>query len=349
MISLNILTKKVAANLVSLRQGETKFFEKAYFLETTENLLKQLVNSPAKFVLFGIKEDIGVRANLGKPGSKNTWDYVLKSILNTQHNDFNNGSNLLILGALEFPEIYEELNKKDFSNPSTLNYFRKAVEFIDTQVTQLIFQIVESGKIPIIIGGGHNNAYGNIKGYSSGLKSKINVINLDAHADFRELEGRHSGNGFSYAFEEGFLDRYYILGLHENYNSQYIWDKIKSVNSRVKFSTFDAMKVREETNFKDECLKALDFISEKPFGIEIDCDAIEDLYSSAMTPSGFSVSEARAFINMFAMHQNSLYMHLCEAGVTDGVDKSNDQQGKLLAYFVTDFLKAKSKKGLTIA
>jgi formiminoglutamase len=33
------------------------------------------------------------------------------------------------------------------------------------------------------------------------------------------LEGRHSGNGFSYAYEEGFLKIFYF-GLHENYTSK---------------------------------------------------------------------------------------------------------------------------------
>jgi arginase family enzyme len=38
----------------------------------------------------------------------------------------------------------------------------------------------------------------------------VNAINFDAHSDFRILEGRHSGNGFSYAYEEGF-QKYFIL------------------------------------------------------------------------------------------------------------------------------------------
>jgi formiminoglutamase len=57
---------------------------------------------------------------------------------------------------------------------------------------------------------GHNNAYGCIKGAAKGLYKagiiplvQINAINLDAHADFRPLEGRHSGNAFRYADEDG--------------------------------------------------------------------------------------------------------------------------------------------------
>ena len=33
----------------------------------------------------------------------------------------------------------------------------------------LVNQIVRAGKIPVIIGGGHNNAYGNIKGSALAL------------------------------------------------------------------------------------------------------------------------------------------------------------------------------------
>jgi formiminoglutamase len=38
------------------------------------------------------------------------------------------------------------------------------VKKIDKDVSHIIFNIIKLGKIPIIIGGGHNNAYGNIKG-----------------------------------------------------------------------------------------------------------------------------------------------------------------------------------------
>jgi formiminoglutamase len=39
----------------------------------------------------------------------------------------------------------------------------------------------------------------------------VNAINFDAHSDFRILEGRHSGNGFSYAYEEGFLKKIFFF------------------------------------------------------------------------------------------------------------------------------------------
>ena len=75
---------------------------------------------------------------------------------------------------------------------------------IDKEVSHVICNIIKQAKIPIIIGGGHNNSYGNIKGLALSKGKPVNAINFDAHTDFRIMEGRHSGNGFTYAFEDGF-------------------------------------------------------------------------------------------------------------------------------------------------
>lgn len=339
--SFNILTRQQADKLISLRDGETKLVENALFLTNGDLLETQLEElTAAKFVLFGINDDIGVQANRGKPGAKNTWNFALKSLLNTQQNQFNDASKLLILGNFEFPSLYENL-KEDLSDPSILADYRKSVEYIDKQVTQLMYAIKRTGKTPIVIGGGHNNAYGTIKGTSQALNSKINAINLDAHADLRALEGRHSGNGFSYTLEEGYLDRYYMLGLQENYNSEFIWNKIQA-SEKLEYSSFEAIKVRQETTFEVECKRGLEFVAVGSFGIELDCDAIESIFSSAATPSGFSVSETRRFIHMCASHKNAQYIHICEASTYDEEKMASEQTGKLLAFFITDFVKAQN-------
>ena len=49
----------------------------------------------------------------------------------------------------------------------------------------------------------------------------MDVVNLDPHADCRNVaEGRHSGNGFSTAFGEGLIRKYFLCGYHNRYNSQ---------------------------------------------------------------------------------------------------------------------------------
>ncbi len=48
--------------------------------------LEELEKTSAKFVIFGIPEDIGVRANYGKAGTSNAWQEFLKAFLNVQEN-----------------------------------------------------------------------------------------------------------------------------------------------------------------------------------------------------------------------------------------------------------------------
>jgi formiminoglutamase len=217
------------------------------------------------------------------------------------------------------------------------------VERIDKEVVHVITSIFKCGKTPIIIGGGHNNAYGNIKGTALGLGKPINAVNFDAHSDFRILEGRHSGNGFSYAYEEGFLKKYFIFGLHENYTSKNVLDILKKMEDRVHYNTYDEIKVRQQKNFQQELNTAYDFIKNDSYGIEIDLDALPNIASSAMTMSGFSIEELRQFVSFFGKNKNAAYLHICEGAPDLGEEKNNHLIGKLIGYLVTDFIKSRKE------
>lgn len=338
MNNLQIINSETLERVTNKRSGETKLFEHAKFISNLSDLPSMLADTEVKFVLFGIKEDIGVLANNGQPGAKNTWDVALKSLLNLQSNQFTNPSNVLILGHLDFSELYDALSA--IKSDQLQHTYRTYVEKIDHCVTQLVCTIVKAGKIPILIGGGHNNAYGAIKGSALALDSKINTLNFDAHTDLRALEGRHSGNGFSYAIHEGYLERYFIFGMHENYTSKEILKYIEASKSNIQFNTFEDLIVRKKTSFKKASKNAMAFISASKFGIEIDCDAIQNIPSSAQTPSGFSVNQTRQFVHYFGTHPNATYLHICEAAT--GNESSDTQTGKLLSYLITDFMNARN-------
>lgn len=336
---LHLYTSEDLNALISKRKGETKFGEKVETLSSAENLVENLKKSAAKYVLFGIPEDIGIRANRGKAGATSAWKAALSAVLNTQENAFNKGKRMLVLGHLDFSELQKTAKKL---NPKAVDYYEQLSELvakIDHEVTHLVFQIVKAGKKPIIVGGGHNNAYGNIKGTSLGKSEAINVVNFDAHTDFRSLEGRHSGNGFSYAFKQFFLDKYFMFGLHENYTSKKIFKTINEYPERIQYNTFESIKIRQEQGFVFQMNRALQFIENRPFGVEIDCDSIENVPSSAMTPSGFSVNKARSFASFFGKHKNAAYLHLCEAAPNPENADEMYRVGKLLSYLMTDFMR----------
>lgn len=336
MKNLVLLSKKDRDLIVNSRKGESKFGEHIRLIHNLNNIYEAITNLDVDYIIFGIAEDIGVQANLGQPGTRKVWESTITALLNMQSNAYTNAKRIAVLGHLNYTEEHNTLNEIDQTKKKSLTQIRSMVEKIDSDVTYLVACIVKAGKIPIIIGGGHNNSYGNIKGTSLALNNKINVINLDAHTDFRPEEGRHSGNGFSYAFAEGFLKRYFIFGLHENYTSARIYKTIKKLKN-IKFNTYESIEIRNELDFKDQLNYASDFISKEAFGIELDCDAIENMPSSAMTPSGFSMKQARQYINFFGQNSNVKYLHICEASP---IKKTQQNIGKAIAYLITDFIRA---------
>lgn len=321
MDSLKIYSQADVMAFVNLRTGEQKLGESVQ----TINDLEELSSSSAKFVLLGIPEDMGVRANHGIGGAKSAWQASLKSLLNIQNNLFLQGENILVLGHVALMEPEDQ----------SVDGLRKKVAEIDLLVYPLIAKIVAAGKIPIVVGGGHNNAAPLIWGTSLAYKQAINVVNIDAHADLRNpAEGRHSGNGFSYALQEGFLNQYRIFGLHQNYVNQALPAQI-AANQNLQVCYFE------------ELLKSLSSIPANwtaftadlpdPCALEIDLDSIENVLSSALSPSGFTLNDIRSIL--LSNTKKYSYLHLCE-GATSLADGRTDQStGKTIAYLITDFIK----------
>src|SRR5690554_4180386 len=336
------LSQEELHQTTGLRKGETKFGKRMLTVPEGVSVEKFLKESDAEFVLFGIPEDVGVKANFGRVGTASAYHNTLKSLVNIQHNRFSKGYNLIVLGHIDTATYQEKAKNLNPDNKEDLKELRNLVSLIDKEVTHLVSVIVKNGKIPIAVGGGHNNSYGMIKGTALAKAHPINAINFDAHTDFRALEGRHSGNGFSYAYEEGFLDKYFIFGMHENYTSKGIFQKIRETGGRVQYNTYEQMAIRKEKSFSKELNLALEFVATTNFGIEIDMDSVENMPSSAMTLSGFSAEKLRSFLHLLALSPQVSYLHICEAAPDLADQKNPNLIGKLIAYLITDFIKAKN-------
>jgi formiminoglutamase len=59
-----------------------------------------------------------------------------------------------------------------------------------------------------------------------------------------------------------------------------------------------------------------------------------------MTTSGFSVEEVRHFVHYFGKSPNAAYLHICEGAPELADPKNSHLIGKLIAYLITDFVKA---------
>jgi len=313
------------------RWGEEKFGEVVGLV----NDWQELKEHPAKYVILGIPEDIGVRANYGRKGTVEAWKSCLSVLCNIQANSYTLKNDTVILGEIECTEENGEAIALEAEDPFFPTKIGSLVKQIDDKVSQTIEQIVSLDKIPIVIGGGHNNSYGNLKGSSQALSKSLNCVNLDAHSDFRTLEHRHSGNGFSYAYEENFLSKYYILGLQTNYNSASVLEKIKEFEEDVQFSTYASI-VDDPSSFSKQLKTAYQHIQKAPFGVELDLDTIAGMGASAQSPSGISLAQARAYVRFFATKKNATYFHFCEGAPKYEIFPN--QVGKTLAYLISDVI-----------
>ncbi len=337
--------KEDILQLTHIRRFETKLGERVQTLPENDNLETALAASSAKYVVFGIPEDIGVKANNGKGGADSAWMPFLSSFLNIQSNDFLSGDEILILGHFDFVALQVLIENNASNDEEKLVAYRHAVNGIDDQVENLVKIITSLKKIPVIIGGGHNNAYPAIKGAAKGLYkaeliplAQINCVNLDAHADYRPMEGRHSGNPFRYAEEDGYLGKYCVIGLHENYLQQNVWVDMVN-NPFIDCITYEDIFILEKRNFIQAVAHATGFTEETFAGVELDLDSIQDVLTSASSPSGVSVLNARQYMSFVATDSKVAYVHICEGATKLSTGDINSSTGKLISYLVSDFVK----------
>lgn len=348
MNHLKIYNKQDILYLTKIRRFETKVGERVEIISNASDIPASLAASSARYVLLGIPEDLGPKGNLSNGETDTLWVPFLQSFLNVQSNDFFDGGEILLLGHFDFGDIQYLIDTTAKSEEEKIEAYRHAVNTIDDEVEHLVKMITEAKKIPIAVGGGHNNSYPLIKGAAKGWHkagalqlAQINCINLDTQAVYRPVEGRHSGNALRYAEEDGYLQKYCVVGLHENYIPQNVWMDIVN-NPFIDCITFEDIFVHEKRTFMQAVSHATGFTEDTMTGIDIDLDSIQNTLSNAMTPVGISPNHARQYISFAAADTKAAYLHICEGATRLADGKSDASSGKLTAYLVSDFVKGQN-------
>ena len=116
MFPLVIYDKNHISKLVKVRSDETRLGECVQTIDPKLDVATQLEKSTAKYVLLGLPEDIGVRANYGRGGAYSAWQPTLTTLLNTQSNQYLVGSEILVLGHIDFTSAMLKYKDADFSD-----------------------------------------------------------------------------------------------------------------------------------------------------------------------------------------------------------------------------------------
>jgi formiminoglutamase len=151
-------------------------------------------------VLIGFPCDEGVRRNGGRPGAARAPDAVRTLLYRLTARDVVAGVDVAGLGLLDLGNI------------------RLASDLEQAQygLGAAVADVLRAGAIPVVLGGGHETAFGHFLGYAA-ADLDVAIVNVDAHLDVRPYPaGGHSGSPFRQAMEHAPRPlrpgRYAVLG-----------------------------------------------------------------------------------------------------------------------------------------
>ncbi len=137
-------------------------------------------------VLIGFPQDEGVRRNGGRPGAAEAPRTIRHWLYRMTPWDATTGADLAQLGLLDLGDVRTA----------------GGLEASQEALGEVVGAALIAGALPVILGGGHETAYGHYLGYVR-AGWVVGIINLDAHLDVRPFSpGQgHSGSPFRQALE----------------------------------------------------------------------------------------------------------------------------------------------------
>lgn len=238
--------------------------------------LSEISEPPKKSIaLLGYACDEGVKRNQGRVGAVKGSE-VIKSSLGKFPNHLANTVLLYDAGTVICEDEDMEAAQKELSKAVTT--------------------LLEKKQFPIVLGGGHDMAYGHYHGIKNYLDSKkntqtIGIINFDAHFDLRQnTHNNNSGTPFYQiameAKKENSAFNYLCLGIRKDANDRTLFDAAKELDVKYVLSdTFQIQYLDEINTWIDAFIKNVDKVY-----VTIDLDG----FSSAYAP-GVSAPSAMGF------------------------------------------------------
>lgn len=230
-------------------------------------------SSAKSIALLGYACDAGIERNQGRPGAAH-GPAAIRRMLGRMPNHLGTEVQLTDVGDITCP---------DGNMEAAQNNLRQAVKIL-----------LGGASLPIVMGGGHDLAYGHFMGIADnkGSQARIGIINFDAHFDLRSNEhGNNSGTPF---FQIGeFLKQeerpidYLCLGIRQDANDANLYNTAASLG--VHFIERENFSMHEVTSVQMGLLAFMDHLD--GVYVSIDLDGFSSAYApgvSSPSPMGFS-------------------------------------------------------------
>jgi formiminoglutamase len=261
--------------------------------------------SKKSFSILGYACDEGVARNRGRVGAYHGPDHIKKA-----------------LGPMpnHLPQKYQLF---DLGNIVCIG---DDLEGAQKSLSETVGLILSQKSFPIVLGGGHDMAYGHFKGIRNhfGPSKKIGIINFDAHFDLRDNGGvPTSGTPFHQIATEAQTNgedfNYLCLGIRRDANPKVLFETAQQTGSkfilRPEFTLGNLKKVNKKLQ---KFLDKVDLVY-----VTLDLDGFASAYApgvSAPSPLGFNPEIVLECLNTIIASKKLTALDLAEYNPTYDID-----------------------------
>ncbi|MXV38626.1 formimidoylglutamase [Flavobacteriaceae bacterium Ap0902] len=284
-------------------------------------LIQEFPNADESFieksvVFLGFSSDEGVRRNKGRVGAANA-PQVIREMLSGIPKMDSNVSALYDYGDIEVTNNELETGR--------------------TEQIYVVEEILGKNTYPLVLGGGHEVAFGNFIALNS-LYKNIGVINIDAHFDFRKPHPHTtSGTGFyemaKWSEENDQEFNYLALGIQKVGNTEALFDRVSAHNGQYILADDIHAKDIEWEKTLDKFIQSVDVLY-----FTLDMDVFDAAYApgvSAITTNGLTPYQVKTIIRKVFKSNKVKLMDVAELNPNYDVD---NRTAKLAAHMISEMV-----------
>ncbi|MDV3307803.1 MAG: formimidoylglutamase [Cyclobacteriaceae bacterium] len=253
------------------------------------------------YALLGFCCDEGVRRNLGRTGAREGPAAVRKALCNL---------------AFHWDDVL-------LYDAGDVICAGQKMEAAQAMLGGKVHQLLTAGYRPLVIGGGHEIAYGTFLGINPFVMARshsLGIINVDAHFDLRQYEGEgNSGTPFLQISEalkkQNAPFHYLVLGIEESANHVALFNTARELEAVWKSRREPASARRAAI---DEFVSRVDSVY-----LSLDLDVINQAYApgvSAPAPFGWTPAEVLEIVHQVISTGKVVCMDIAELNPAFDID-----------------------------
>ncbi|ALJ00076.1 formimidoylglutamase [Rufibacter tibetensis] len=218
------------------------------------DLSREVEDGHGSFVFLGFSSDEGVWRNQGRVGAAGGPDAIRRAMASF---------------ADHLPEGIRLFGGGDVICAN------HRLEEAQAQLGKKVEMLLRKGYKPLVLGGGHETAYGHFLGIRKGLQvgEKLGIINLDAHFDLRSYS-QHSSSGTPFLqiaddLEADGLEFHYLcVGIQEAGNTRKLFQS--AAERKVHYVLADDLHTGMNTEIQDKLQTFISAVDKVYLSIDLD-------------------------------------------------------------------------------